>query len=126
MTGPEAHLRVIVCGGRDFTDQRTVDDALDAVRRKRGDFVLVHGGAQGADLLAGLWAASRGVEFEAHPAAWAQHGRRAGPMRNQYMLDLGADAVVALPGGRGTADMVRRAEAAGVPVWRVPVAGGGR
>jgi len=35
------------------------------------------------------------------------------------MLELGTDAVVAFPGGNGTADMVRRAEAAGVPVWRV-------
>lgn len=119
-------IRVIVCGGRDFTARETVDAALDAVRRKRGDFTLVHGGAQGADLLAGLWAVARGVEVEVHPAAWAQHGRRAGPLRNQYMLDLGADAVVAFPGGRGTADMVARAEAAGVPVWRVPVGGGGR
>jgi len=27
------------------------------------------------------------------------------------------DAVLAFPGGRGTADMVRRAKRAGVPVW---------
>ncbi|MGB0731782.1 MAG: DUF2493 domain-containing protein [Miltoncostaeaceae bacterium] len=112
-------IRVIVCGGRDYLDREAVDAALDAVHRKHGAFTLVHGGANGADLLAGLWAASRGVEFEVHPAAWTQHGKRAGPMRNQHMLELGTDAVVAFPGGRGTADMVSRAEKAGVPVWRV-------
>jgi len=114
-----AVIRVIVCGGRDFTDQRVVDDTLDRVHRKHGAFTLVHGGAQGADLLAALWAASRGVEAEGHPAAWAVHGRAAGPKRNQYMLELGTDAVVAFPGGRCTADMVRRARGAGVPVWEV-------
>lgn len=47
----------------------------------------------------------------------ATNGKAAGPIRNQRMLDEGKpDLVVAFPGGRGTADMVRRAKAAGVPV----------
>jgi predicted Rossmann-fold nucleotide-binding protein len=33
------------------------------------------------------------------------------------MLDMKPDGVVAFPGGDGTADMVRRARAAGVKVW---------
>jgi hypothetical protein len=35
------------------------------------------------------------------------------------MLELGPDGVVAFSGGRGTDDMCRQAEAAGVTVWRV-------
>jgi hypothetical protein len=36
------------------------------------------------------------------------------------MLDKGRpDLVLAFPGGRGTADMIQRAEAAGVPVQRL-------
>ena len=55
------------------------------------------------------------------PADWIRHGRAAGPIRNEQMLREGCpDLVVAFhddPGlGRGTADMVRRALAAGVPV----------
>lgn len=43
----------------------------------------------------------------------------AGLARNQRMLEqCSPSAVIAFPGGRGTADMVRRAEAAGLPVWR--------
>ena len=39
----------------------------------------------------------------------------------QIMLDEGKpDLVVAFPGGRGTADMIRKAEGAGVPVVTVP------
>jgi len=98
-------IRVIVCAAPAFTNQRTVDDALDAVLSKRGPFVLLCGrvGAEvsGASLLSLLWAASRGVEAHPYPA---------GPLP-------GADAAVAFPGGD---DMAARAEAAGVPVWRVP------
>lgn len=35
------------------------------------------------------------------------------------MDPLQPDAVVALAGGTGTADMVRKAEMQGVPVWKV-------
>jgi hypothetical protein len=37
------------------------------------------------------------------------------------MLEYGPDLVVAFPGGRGTADMVRRAKAAGCEVLEVTV-----
>jgi hypothetical protein len=48
-------------------------------------------------------------------ADWEKLGRSAGPIRNQAMLDEGRpDLVVAFPGHHGTADMVRRARAAGV------------
>lgn len=50
-------------------------------------------------------------------ADWSKYGKAAGPMRNQKMLDeYKPDLVVALPGGRGTADMVSRARVAGVEV----------
>lgn len=50
-------------------------------------------------------------------ADWEQCGRQAGPLRNARMLAEGRpDAVIAFPGGKGTADMVRKARAAGLPV----------
>ena len=36
------------------------------------------------------------------------------------MADDGADVFVAFEGGTGTADMIRRAEAAGIRRWRAP------
>jgi hypothetical protein len=61
-----------------------------------------------------------GVPVSAHPADWFSHGKAAGPIRNQEMLAMEAPAlVVAFPGGRGTADMVRRARKAGVDVLEV-------
>lgn len=53
----------------------------------------------------------------AFPADWHRDGKAAGPIRNRRMLLEGMpDLVVAFPGGRGTADMVRRARAAGIEV----------
>jgi hypothetical protein len=113
-------MRVIVCGGRGYADADMVGVSLDAVARKHPNgLVIVQGGAAGADELARDWCQSRNVECVTYAADWEKHGRAAGPMRNQQMLDAGADGVVAFPGGRGTADMVERAQRAGVPVWRI-------
>lgn len=61
-----------------------------------------------------------GLGAETHRADWATYGDSAGPRRNQEMVDSGLDLLIAFPGGMGTADMVRRAKAAGVPVEEVP------
>lgn len=108
--------RILVTGGRDLTDRALVYATLDAVRERFGPFVLVHGGARGADQLAHEWAVSRGMDIERVPAEWALYGRRAGPIRNAEMVRRGAALLVAFPGGRGTADCVSRAEAARIPV----------
>jgi len=109
-------MRLLVTGGRDFNDMDFVFSVLDNLHRTRNVTVLMHGGARGADRLAGMWGLSRGVVVEVYPANWKEHGLAAGPIRNQEMLDAGPDLLVAFPGGRGTADMVRRARQAGLEV----------
>lgn len=110
-------MRLLVTGGRDYADREAVFEALDALRPA----VIMHGRAKGADSLAHCWALERRVEVSAYGAQWAEHGKAAGPIRNQRMLDEGKpDMVLAFPGGRGTADMVRRAVAANVLVYRWP------
>ncbi len=50
-------------------------------------------------------------------AEWMKYGKAAGPIRNARMLAEGKpDLVVAFPGGRGTADMLRRVREAGIEV----------
>lgn len=111
-------MRVLVCGGRNFHDRRAVDDALDRLHQKRGIDFLIVGGTSGADYLAWQWAEGLGVPCGVYNAAWKEHGRRAGPLRNQRMLDDGKpDGVVAFPGGSGTADMITRARRVGLTVW---------
>lgn len=111
---------VLVCGGRDYNDRGRLFSVLDRAHGANLIECLVHGCARGADSMAETWARERGVPVERYPALWEDHGRRAGPIRNQLMLDDSKpDLVIAFPGGAGTADMVRRANAAGVPVVTV-------
>ena len=109
--------RVLVCGGREYVDYQRLWNMLDAFHRAYKIGVLIHGGARGADTLAGGWAAARKIQTSVFYANWAKWGKTAGFVRNQTMLDEGKpDVVVAFPGGTGTADMVRRATQAGVTV----------
>lgn len=116
-------MRVIVCGGRDFDNQQLVNETLDRIHAERPIKHLWHGNARGADTCAHYWCYRPGknkpVPCHAVPADWKKHGKAAGPKRNQAMLGQGIDLVVAFPGGRGTADMVRRAKKAGVEVIEI-------
>lgn len=128
--------RVLVCGGRDYARVAIEGDTVDAKRavRQAARLIrvlnaavdrlymdeLIHGGGTGADEAAANWAASVGLPTQVYRANWTAHGRAAGPIRNQQMIDEGMpDVVIAFPGGNGTADMVRRAEAAGITVHRI-------
>ncbi len=66
--------------------------------------------------LAGEWAQEQGIEVKARQADWKRFGRGAGPKRNRQMLEEKPDLVVAFPGGRGTAGMIRVATKAGLQV----------
>lgn len=111
-------MRVLVCGGRDYTDRESVWEALG---RANAEWI-VQGGARGADRLAKQWAAFYQRKRVEYPADWATYGKAAGTIRNQRMLtDSRPNLVVAFPGGRVTSDMVRRARKAGVPVQEIEV-----
>ena len=109
-------MRILVTGSRHHTDASLVAAAFD--RLSPGPHIVVHGLAKGADALCAQDADRRGWRSEGHPADWSQ-GRSAGPVRNQHMVDLGADVCFAFPlrGSRGTFDCAKRARAAGIPVW---------
>lgn len=112
--------RVLVCGGRDYDDRKSLFMVLDAAHSANPVELLVHGAAPGADDLAGQWARHVGVPWKAYPAHWKSEGKAAGPKRNARMLEEAKPhLVIAFPGGRGTANMILQAEKAGVPVVRV-------
>ena len=112
-----ALTKVLVCGGRDFADRAMLDAALDRLHQERGFSLVIAGGARGADTLAEEWAKARGIACDVYRADWEGLGRKAGPIRNERMLVEGKpDVVVAFPGGRGTAHMVRIAREAGIEV----------
>lgn len=114
----------LICGGRDFANEAIFDGAMgDLIRMKGCPNKIIHGAAPGADTLADKWAERMAISRHRFPAQWDRHGKAAGPIRNQAMLDKGRPHfVVAFPGGRGTADMVRRAREAGVDVAEIKLA----
>lgn len=112
--------KLLVCGGRYYSDRSRLYQVLDDYAERCGVSLIIHGAARGADALAGEWAADRGITEKRFPADWRKHGRSAGHIRNQEMLDkAGPSVVIAFPGGPGTANMVARARAAGVTIYRI-------
>lgn len=149
-------LRVLVTGSREWASElydpvpgkkfkRLADDwrerpsedvrlMVEALREVRGiangaHMRIVHGGAIGADRIAGALAYhADNATDELHPAIWGRQGdgscnKAAGFERNQRMVDSGADICLAFlkrgAGNRGTQDCIRRARAAGIEVKEV-------
>ena len=110
-------MKVLVCGGRNFTDTYLVEQAMSQLPVK--PTVVIHGEAKGADTLGKRWAMYNGIFAVGIPALWDAHGNRgAGPKRNQAMIDImRPDYCVAFPGGGGTRDMIDRCKSAGIPTW---------
>jgi hypothetical protein len=109
--------RILVCGGRDYGDTKAINRTLAEIEPK----CVIHGGARGADMLAGSWARRQGIPVIEVAAQWERYGKKAGYLRNRWMLELCApDLVVAFPGGKGTRMMVDLAAEAGFAV-RIPV-----
>lgn len=111
-------MRTLITGGRDYNDRAAVYAALDLLHAQYPITCIIHGDARGADRLCRDWAVSRGIPHLPHPADWESYGKAAGHIRNGQMLLARPDYCVAFPGGRGTADMMRKATIHGLTVWR--------
>jgi hypothetical protein len=108
-------MRVLVCGSRHFNDY----DKLKEVLNGRTISEIIHGGARGADTLAGQYGEDHSIPVRCFPALWDLHGKRAGPIRNTQMLREGTpDYVVAFlaKDSRGTKNMIDQATKANLPV----------
>lgn len=125
-------MRILICGGRDLDRVSTFNwlnqYALDEIAHASGFSshltieCVIHGGCRGADEGADDWAKSEDIPTIVCRANWKRHGKAAGPIRNRDMLRIHQPQyVIALPGGKGTADMIRAAESFGVPVIRAEV-----
>jgi len=116
-------MKILVCGGRESNQQMcnqvwcTLDDHLTAANNAGQKMVIITGGATGADSYANDWAYANDVPCKVFRADWKKHGRAAGPIRNKQMIVEGKpDLVLAFPGGKGTANMVKQAQEHGIEV----------
>lgn len=109
--------RVLIFGSRGWGESNPIRNVVLALDR---DAVVIHGGATGADALAGKWARACGLKVEVYRADWKTHGKAAGPIRNQQMIDEGkptrAYGFRSQGKSSGTDDMAARLRKAGIPV----------
>ena len=103
-------MRVLICGSRTWTDVEAIRDCLVNLPVNT---TVIHGGALGADSLAGAVAQILGLKIEVYPADWEKYGKNAGFKRNLEMLDTKPDLVLAFWDGKskGTAHTVGHAQA---------------
>lgn len=106
---------LLVCGGRAYVDYEAFCAAMRGLPFRPE--VIIQGGARGADALAKAWARENGVHCAEVPALWNTFGKAAGSKRNAAMLALAPGYCLAMPGGAGTADMVRRCIDSKITVW---------
>jgi len=109
-TGGRPVFRVIVAGGRDFSDYQLPESKLDSILEKKvgSHFVVILSGqARGADTLGESYAERHRHDIVRFPAYWKLQGRRAGMIRNAAMRRYADAAVVFWDGGsKGTAEMI--------------------
>lgn len=83
-------IRVIVAGGRDFTDYRLLCNTLNnLLSDKLKQVTIISGTAKGADSLGERFAKFNNVKLKQFPADWSI-GKRAGYIRNEQMAKYAA------------------------------------
>lgn len=127
-------IRLLVTGGREATLRKLgldpgavhclVVKTLNHISANgRRPITVIHGGAKGVDAMTDNWCFATRTDKLVFPVSkedWERVGNIAGNLRNTKMLEDGKpDMCVAFPGGRGTADMVAKAQAAGLRVLEV-------
>ncbi len=113
-TGP----KVAFTGGKDCNDTDAIWAALDRVRAKHPNMVLLHGGApSGAERIAACWADNRKVTQVAFKPDWSRHAKAAPFKRNDAMLDVLPIGVVVFPGTGIQDNLVDKARKLGIPVF---------
>jgi hypothetical protein len=111
--------RIAFTGGPDCNDHQRIWAALDKVRAKHPDMVLLHGGSpRGAERIAACWADSRKVAQIVFKPDWAKHRNAAPFKRNDQMLDALPVGLIAFPGSGISANLADKAKKLGIPVWR--------
>ena len=113
-------MKVIIAGSRHmpFSMFHLIDEAV-----KKSNFnvtEVVCGLARGADMFGGKWAVDNSIPVKTLPANWDEHGKAAGPIRNQQMAEY-ADALIVFIwyGSRGSKDMLMRMERMKKPTFAV-------
>ena len=111
----EEFLKIGVIGSRGFNDYKVVCDTLNPYKDKV--FLIVSGGAAGADSLGEKWANENHVKTLIHRPDWDHYGKRAGFIRNELIV-ADSDLIIAFWDGmsRGSEHSINLAKKEGKEV----------
>jgi len=109
----------IAFSGGEYQDYDSIWKALDATHTKYGDMILLHGGGNGAELIAAKWADARGVTQVVFKPDWKKNGRSAPFKRNDKLLSTVPQGLIATPGTGITENLVDKARKLGISVMRI-------
>ncbi len=114
-------MKIAVVGSRSFDDYEFLKKILNyhTSTLVYPCVQIISGGARGADTLAKQYATEHGLDIQEFIPDWDTHGKSAGYLRNEQIVDA-CDELVAFFDGksRGTGHSVELAENAGKPVYK--------
>ena len=119
--------KVLICGDRNWREEYppVVKRVIRELVEKHGtkNLVVIEGGAPGVDTLSKIAAHKANVHVAEVEALWKIRKGGAGSQRNEIMKLLEPDEVIGIhvnfKESVGTADMLKRAKAAGIPTRKV-------
>lgn len=118
-------MRVLVCGDRhmkmNHANIKWVEDVLFHKYHLDDDDLVIQGECEGADRIAKHVCLMRGTPMCGFPAPWDYYGKSAGAIRNRWMKKFAKPELVIafhkdLSRSKGTADMIKIAQGAGIDV----------
>jgi hypothetical protein len=110
--------KIAFAGGVECNDHHRIWAALDRVRTKHLDMVLLHGGApRGAEKIAACWADARKVPQIVFKPDWARHAKAAPFRRNDQLLEALPIGLVVFPGSGVTDNLADKARKLGIPLF---------
>lgn len=113
--------KVIVAGGRDFSDYELMKNSLGQLLWREdfcgdAEIKIISGMADGADTLAIRFADEFELTKILFPANWKLHHRMAGFLRNEDMMEIATHLVAFWDGkSKGTLHIIELAQTKGIP-----------
>jgi len=113
-------MKVIIAGSRSFdSDINLIGMVMDAVLKSKFQITeVVSGGARGVDQAGEYFAQLYNIPCKIFYPDWNKHGKAAGVIRNADMAEYSEALIVLWDGeSKGTANMIKRAKALGLPIY---------